>query len=155
MYRGVLCKKYCISIKGKIILTGLRLLTPHCMLKNSSDSGIRQDCTRLEKRVPKVIIACILYSSQVVIRDYAYMPVPCYALFLFRNIVSKQSRKHCFLVMFPKGGQTKKTLFPSHVSRRWTNQETLFPSHVSRRSTNQETLFPIAIVYCLVIARIC
>jgi hypothetical protein len=33
-------------------------------------------------------------------------------------------------------------LFPSHVSRRWTNQETLFPSHVSQRWTNQEALFP-------------
>jgi hypothetical protein len=32
--------------------------------------------------------------------------------------------------MFLEGGQT---LFPGHVSRRWTNHETLFLSHVSRR----------------------
>jgi hypothetical protein len=57
-----------------------------------------------------------------------------------------QTRKHCFLAMFPEGGANHETFFPSHVSRRWTNQETnqetLFPSHVSRRWTNQETLFP-------------
>ena len=115
-----------------------------------------------------------------------------------------QTRKRCFSAMFPKGGQTKKhclhivswscfpkvdkprnivyTLFPGHVSQRWTNQETLFThcflamfpkggqtrkhclhivswscfpkvdkpgnivytllsSHVSQRWTNQETLF--------------
>jgi hypothetical protein len=36
----------------------------------------------------------------------------------------------------------KLTLFPSHVSWRWTNQETLFPNHTPWRWANQETLFP-------------
>jgi hypothetical protein len=73
-----------------------------------------------------------------------------------------QTRKHCFIAMFPKGGQTRKhcflamfpegaranqkTLFPSHVSRRWTNQEALFlePCFPKDKGawTNQETLGP-------------
>jgi hypothetical protein len=56
---------------------------------------------------------------------------------------SGQTRKHCFLAMFPKGGQTRKHCFIAmYVSQRWTNQDTLFHSHVSQRRTNQETLFP-------------
>jgi hypothetical protein len=78
---------------------------------------------------------------------------------MFAEARGWQAWKHCFLAMFPEGGQTRiqETLFPSHVSlrwgkpgnivsyshvsRRWTKQETLFPSRVSRRWTNQETLF--------------
>jgi hypothetical protein len=43
-----------------------------------------------------------------------------------------------FIPCFPKVDK-QETLFPSHVSQRWTNQETLFSSHVSQWWTNQET----------------
>ena len=69
--------------------------------------------------------------------------------------------KHCFLAMFPDGGQTnQETLVPrkhcipkgGYTSKHCfltmfpdggqTNQETLFPSQLSRRWTDQTTLFP-------------
>ncbi len=38
-----------------------------------------------------------------------------------------QTSKHCFLAMFPKGGQTRKHCFLAMFPQRWANQETLFP----------------------------
>jgi hypothetical protein len=45
-----------------------------------------------------------------------------------------QTRKHCFLAMFIKGGQkTRKYCFLAMIHKNWAKQEALFSIHISQK----------------------